>query len=146
MVCEGPREGLVKAFEDGLESVLFGLTRPAMEKLVDVLRAGGLSGSIATVLLSITTQSTCRKKRVACVLKLQNGTTFHAANGTLPGMPTCLEGGCLRCASDFSFRHGMNYDVCICVHMEAAAIGLGYRAKQEVRRSFLYSTYQPCIQ
>jgi dCMP deaminase len=91
---------------------------------VDGLRAGDLSGDIATVLSSIATQGTCRKRRVACVLKLQDGTTFHAANGTLPGMPTCLEGGCLRCASNFSFRHGMNYDVCVCVHAEAAAIGL----------------------
>jgi dCMP deaminase len=61
-------------------------------------------------------RSNCMKRRVGCILTLNNRVLATGYNGTPRGLPNCLDGGCGRCNS--GKKAGFNLSECLCLHAE----------------------------
>src|SRR5215217_4115416 len=61
----------------------------------------------------------CRKRHVGAVLVPPSQSTLYVGwNAAPPTGPSCIDGGCHRCANPEKYPAGKGYDVCICVHAE----------------------------
>jgi dCMP deaminase len=100
---------------------------------------------LVQVLHDVAAQGTCRKRRVGSLIVQNERILLSAANGTPPGMPTCLDGGCIRCANGAAFDHGMGYDLCICLHAEEAVLAKALLTGISLKGSMLVTSYQPCF-
>lgn len=98
-------------------------------------------------------RSNCIKRKVGCVIvNPQNHIVSTGYNGTPHGLKNCINGGCDRCAIQYSnSKHytnfkdkGHNLNLCICLHAEQNAFLHAQQANLE--NCTLYSTLRPCIE
>jgi dCMP deaminase len=87
--------------------------------------------------------SNCSRRKVGAVVVRDGTIVIEACNGTPPGMTPCNEGGCPRCLSDAP--QGQEYDSCLCIHAEQAAIALAARAGLKIEGAIMYCTLRPCL-
>jgi dCMP deaminase len=80
---------------------------------------------------------------MGAVLVSERATISTGYNGTPSGVTDCVDGGCLRCASDVSPWE--EYDACICVHAEMNAILLAGRRGTPTAGTSLYTEVRPCL-
>jgi dCMP deaminase len=98
-----------------------------------------------TELERMAARGTCRKRRVGALILDGDRLVLAAANGPPAGGPSCLDGGCVRCAASTQFKHGLMYDLCICLHAEQAALVTAAKEGISVDGCLLITSYQPCI-
>ena len=91
----------------------------------------------------IATRSTCLRKQVGCVITRENYIVSTGYNGALPGMPECLDIGCLR--SELGIQHGRDKHLCRAVHAEQNAIAAAARLGTSLKDTTCYVTLFPCI-
>ena len=88
----------------------------------------------------------CKRRHVgAMAISRDFDVIASAANGTPRGTQRCDEGGCVRCNALGQQRHGMNYDLCVCVHAEEAVIAICSRDGRSSKEALLITSYQACI-
>lgn len=87
--------------------------------------------------------SNCSRRKVGAVVVRDSTIMIEAYNGTPPGMVPCNEGGCPRCLSETP--QGQEYESCLCVHAEQAAIALAARTGLEIEGATMYCTLRPCL-
>jgi dCMP deaminase len=96
-------------------------------------------------LAEVARRGTCRKRQVgACLLTPDGQILTAAANGTPPGITPCIDGGCVRCRVD-GFKHGLGYDLCVCLHAEQSLLIRALRLGIPTAGCYLASSYQPCF-
>ncbi|MFH8346755.1 deoxycytidylate deaminase [Streptomyces sp. NPDC018045] len=83
----------------------------------------------------------CVRSRVGAVLvRPDRRIASTGYNGSPPGGPSCLDGGCIRCSSDVP--SGAHYEGCIETHAEANC--LLYADWSHCQGATLYITRSPC--
>lgn len=83
-------------------------------------------------------RSNCMKRRVGCVIVLNNNVIATGYNGTPRGMVNCNDGGCERCNKNIS-----GLDLCVCLHAEEnALLEVG---RDKANGATLYCTTCPCV-
>lgn len=80
-------------------------------------------------------RSTCVRAHVGAVIAQDGRPISMGYNGAPPGLPHCLEDGCMQGADGGCER---------CIHAEANAIAWAARAGLSVEESTMYCTYSPC--
>lgn len=87
-------------------------------------------------------RSNCMKRRVGCVVVLQNRVVSTGYNGTPRGLKNCGEGGCARCNDGMG--SGVGLGTCLCIHAEEnALLEAGRERIREGTR--LYCDTCPCL-
>jgi dCMP deaminase len=95
-------------------------------------------------------RSNCMKRRVGCILVVNNRIVSTGYNGTPRGVRNCNEGGCPRCNRG-SVRCGVGLDECLCLHAEENALLEAGRERLSVgvvegnRGAVLYCNTCPCL-
>ena len=87
--------------------------------------------------------SNCSRRKVGAVIVRDGRVIVEACNGTPAGMIPCNEGGCPRCLSETA--QGQEYESCLCIHAEQAAIAFASRAGLQIDGSTMYCTLRPCL-
>lgn len=87
----------------------------------------------------------CSGRNVGAAMVLASGAVLLGYNGTPEVCPTCIDGGCGRCADPKKYGgSGHGYDKCACVHAEERCILAAGRAAAS--GATVYSTLRPCFQ
>lgn len=90
---------------------------------------------------AVSARGDCHRSQVGAVLVgVDHRIRATGFNGSPPGGPSCLAGGCPRCNSDQP--SGTGYEDCIETHAEANA--LLYANWQDCQGATLYITREPC--
>lgn len=92
---------------------------------------------------NVSTRSNCRRRKMGAVLVRERAIISTGYNGTPSGVTDCMDGGCLRCASDVA--EWEEYDSCVCVHAEINAILLAARRGTATAAASLYTEIRPCL-
>ena len=87
--------------------------------------------------------SNCSRTAVGVVVARGSKVMAQAANGTQPGVRSCTDGGCSRCRSETA--RGQNYESCLCIHAEQAAVARAARRGRALDGAAMYSTLRPCL-
>ncbi|MDD2942464.1 MAG: dCMP deaminase family protein [bacterium] len=97
------------------------------------------------IALAVRERANCKGRRVGAVIVRDNRIVSTGYNGTVEGMPNCLDGGCHRCANPEEYPAGSGYDVCVCVHAEQNAILTAARLGIALEGASMYTTLKPCF-
>jgi len=95
--------------------------------------------------------SSCRRTRVGAVIidPTTRAIVSTGYNGTVPGSPSCNEGGCKRCeeAAAQGLPPGAvrEYLDCECVHAEMNALLLAAQRGTKVADCLIFVTHEPCM-
>jgi dCMP deaminase len=92
---------------------------------------------------AVALRSNCRRRSVGALIVVGSSIISTGYNGTPLGVRNCVDGGCLRCASDAA--PGVGYDTCVCVHAEQNAMVLAARHGNATNGGVLYTTLRPCF-
>lgn len=95
------------------------------------------------IALEVAQCSNCSRRKVGAVIVRDGKVIVEACNGTSAGMVPCNEGGCPRCLS--GIPEGQEYESCLCVHAEQAAIALAACAGLRIDGATMYCTLRPCL-
>ena len=87
--------------------------------------------------------SNCRRRNVGAVIVRDGQILVTASNGTPTGMTSCRDSGCPRCLSDTDT--GEQYESCLCIHAEQAAVARAAQAGISIEGTTLYCTLRPCL-
>lgn len=98
----------------------------------------------AWIAKAVALRADCSRRKVGSVVVRDNRIVSSGYNGSPPGGPSCLAGGCPR--ADSGVDHGSSYDTgaghCIAAHSESNSII--YAGRDGCLDSTLYLTCDPC--
>ena len=98
------------------------------------------------IALAVRARANCTGQKVGAIIALDRRVVSTGYNGTPQDRPSCLAGGCVRCANRGArLAAGTLYDLCICVHAEQNALLSAARFGIGVAGGDLYTTTRPCF-
>lgn len=109
-----------------------------MPRSTDIISNKAIRAARAAAMLS-----NCARKKVGAVICRKGVTLIAAANGTPEGITECVNGGCARCSS--KTPSGQQYESCICIHAEQAAVAKAAKNGTTINGAALYCTLRPCL-
>jgi len=107
------------------------------------MKNSSLDQQFMGIALEVAKCSNCGRRKVGAVIVRDGRVIVEACNGTPAGMTPCNEGGCPRCLSETP--QGQEYESCLCIHAEQAAIALAAQEGLKTVGATMYCTLRPCL-
>ena len=93
--------------------------------------------------IKLSTKANCIKGQVGAILVKNNKIIAEGVNNVPKGIKPCTEETCIR--KKLKLKSGENQELCFVVHAEQNAILDALKKKEDITKSTLYVTKQPCI-